>query len=205
MIRILWLLLLIIIGSCGHNNETRKAQSQSPLIDLKNRFKFQNLKRFEVDTLDMETRLRNYRVVDSASFKLIFQEGARQFSGEGYDRDYFYSWQDRDSNLIEFTILTQDESSYCDLIQYYIFDRSGKFISKFDVAANCGDGGWTFTGKGKAITDNQFIYETVESEVVEAISSVDEKLEGDSIGYRVNILTDGQIKKNETYKKPISN
>ena len=194
-----------MLWSCGQVASTSPVQSyKSPLFELKDRFKYRNLTDFQTDTFDWETRLGKYQEVDSGSFKLIFQEGDRQFIGQGYDRDYFYSWQERDSNLIEFTILTQDESSYCDLLRYYLFDGTGKFISKFDIATNCGDGGWTFMGTGKQIGKNMFTYNTVEADLKDGELPEAEKHEGDSVNYQISILPGGQVSKKETYRKHFS-
>ena len=197
--------MLLMLWSCGQVNNTNPNQiHKKPLRELQDRFKYRNLTNFESDTLNWEARPGNYQEVDSAAFQLIFQEGDRQFIGQGYDRDYFYSWQARDSNFIEFTILTQDESSYCDLLRYYIFDKTGKFISKFDIATNCGDAGWTFLGYGKQIDKSKFVYYTIESDLKDGELPEAEKYERDSINYEITILTNGQISKRETLRKHIS-
>lgn len=198
-------LLLLTCWSCGQVNSTSPTQNdQTPLLELKSRFKYHNLTDFDTDTLDWEARPGNYQGVDSVSFRLIFQEDSRQFIGQGYDRDYFYSWQERDPSFIEFTILTQDESSYCDLLRYYVFDREGRFISKFDIATRCGDAEWTFTASGRQTSDNEFFYETVESNLKDGELPEAQKYEGDSINYQITILPSGQISKKETYRKHFS-
>ena len=202
---LLQMLILLILYSCGQVNKTSPAQiDTTPLLNLKSRFKYHNLKDFATDTLNWETRPGNYQEVDSAAFKLIFQEGDRKFIGNGYDRDYFYSWQERDSNFIEFTILTQDESNYCDLLRYYIFENNGRFISKFDIATKCGDAGWTFKGSGRQTSNNQFTYETVESDLKDGELPEAEKYEVDSINYKIIISAAGQISKIETFRKHFS-
>jgi len=198
-------LMFLILCSCGQINKTSPDQKDTTrLLKLKSRFKHHNLTDFATDTMTWETRPRNYQEVDSVAFKLIFQEGDRQFIGHGYDRDYFFSWQERDSNFIEFTILTQDESSYCDLLRYYIFDKNGRFISKFDIATKCGDAGWTFKGSGRQTSNNQFTYETVESDLQDGELPEAEKYEIDSINYLITITATGQISKIETFKKHFS-
>ncbi|MGN6165732.1 MAG: hypothetical protein ACTHOF_14435, partial [Flavisolibacter sp.] len=149
------------------NNVHIPNEKGSSICNLKSKFKYQNLKNFEVDTFGFELRSGHYEEVDSDAFKLIFQQGGRRFIGQGYDRDYYYSWQTRDSNFIEFTILTQDESNYCSLLRYYIFDRKGTLVSKFDLATKCGDADWTFLGKGKQVDKNHFAYQTVECNMQE--------------------------------------
>jgi len=174
-----------------------------PLYKLKDKFKYQNLKEFTIDSFSFDNRPGHYNELDSAAFQLIFQEGNRTFVGEGYDRDYFYSWQNRDTNFIEFTILTQDEGSYCDLLRYYIFDKQGRFISKFDVAAECGDAGWTFSGSGRQRNQNTFVFETVEQELLEE-DAMEEKYEGDSVTYTITIAPNGKTIRKEMFKKHFS-
>jgi hypothetical protein len=202
---ILLLAFTALVQSCNYSSATQnKKEVKAPLYELKSKFKYQDLKLFETDTFSFDTRPGNYKEVDSSTFKLIFQEGDREFIGQGYDRDYYYSSQNRDTNFIEFTILTQDESSYCDLLRYYIFDKSGKFISKFDIATNCGDAGWTFTGSGKQHDKNTFIYQTVESDLKDGYMPEEEKYEGDSTGYKITIDPEGKASQKETYKKHFS-
>lgn len=204
-IRILTTALIVItflsLGCVDASISKANREMKSPLYKLKSKFKYHDLKTFETDTFSFDTRPGNYSEVDSATFKLIFQEGDREFIGKGYDRDYYYSWQNRDTNFIEFTILTQDESSYCDLLRYYIFDKSGRFISKFDIATNCGDAGWTFNGVGKQLDKNKFFYQTVESEIKDGSMPEEEKYDGDSINHLITIGQTGKITQRETYKK----
>lgn len=196
---------LTLAQGCKYSSANQNKQGiKSPLYELKSKFKYQDLEVFETDTFSFDTRPGNYNEVDSLAFKLIFQEGDREFIGQGYDRDYYYSWQNRDTNFIEFTILTQDESSYCDLLRYYIFDKNGKFISKFDLAANCGDAGWTFTGRGKQLDKNTFIFQTVESDIKDGSMPEHEKYEGDSVNYTITIDSRGKATQKETYKKHFS-
>jgi hypothetical protein len=200
------LTLAALTQGCGHSLTGQvNEQTRSTFYNLKEKFKYHDLKLFETDTFSFDTRPGYYNEVDSSAFKLIFQEGDRQFIGQGYDRDYYFSWQNRDPNFIEFTILTQDESSYCDLLRYYIFDKTGKFISKFDIASNCGDAGWTFTAKGKQLDQNSFSYYTVESDQKDGTMPEEEKYEGDSIKYIIKIDPQGKVMKRETYKKHFSN
>lgn len=200
-------LLIAVISITLSQGCQSAAEQQAPkekkaaLYNLKDKFKYQDLQEFQIDSFNFDTRPGHYQEVDSNAFKLIFQEGDRPFIGQDYDRDYYYSWQNRDTNFIEFTILTQDESSYCDILRYYIYDRKGKFISKFDLAASCGDAGWTFTGSGRQIDKTNFISETVESDMKEGSTPEDEKQEGDSISYSISIAPNGSVTKKETFKK----
>lgn len=199
------LFILISTGfsfGCGQaTGEQVLQQERSALYDLKNKFKFQDLTDFPTDTFSLDTRAGHYDEVDSNAFKLIFTEGDKQFIGQGYDRDYYYSWQNRDSNFIEFTILTQDESSYCNILRYYIFDKDGKFISKFDIAANCGDADWTFSAKGKQVDKNRFVFETVEADRKNGTMPEDGKMEGDSINYLITTEPNGKLTRTEIFKK----
>lgn len=202
------LLFVLIIGAilterCGPvaGSQPPPQEKQAALYKLKNKFKYQDLREFQMDSFSFDTRPGHYEEVDSNAFKIIFQEGDRQFVGTGYDRDYYYSWQNRDTNFIEFTILTQDESDYCNILRYYIFDRKGKFISKFDLAASCGDAGWTFAGSGTQIDKYHFVTETIESNMKSGSMPEEEKEEGDSVSYSIQIAPNGTVARKETFKK----
>jgi len=196
------IVIICFLQNCKQTNGKRILQEEKPsLYNFRDKFKYQTLGNFQIDTFDFESRRGYYQEADSNVFKLIFQEGDRKFIGQGYDRDYFYSWQERDTNFIEFTILTQDESSYCNLLRYYIFDRKGKFISKFDLASKCGDADWTFSGKGRQVDKNHFAFETVESNMKDGAMPEDEKQEGDSINYLITIEPNGKAIKTESFNK----
>ncbi|WP_207429919.1 hypothetical protein [Sabulibacter ruber] len=206
-------LVLIFSTSCAENknNSSFKAnetlvenREASPLIDLKEKFKYPGLKSFEIDTFNWDTRIGKYQELDSSTFKLVWQDGKRNFVGQGYDRDYFYSWQKRNPELIEFTILTQDESSSCDLLHYCIYDKNGKAINSFIVAASCGDGGWGNKTTGKFITEN--IYEQISIDLnTEIVDSENTKFstEGDSTVTHFTIAKDGKVTEKEISKSLI--
>src|SRR5687768_3978241 len=191
----------ILIAACETFRSKEVQDKGAMLLGLKEKFKYRNLTVFETDTLNFDNRPGHYNEPDSNNFKLIFQQENRPFIGQGYDRDYFYSWQERDVNFIEFIILTQEEGSYCEVLRYYIFDRQGKFISSFDVAASCGDAEWSFTGSGRQLNRQTFLYETIESDQKRGPFANSETFEGDSISYLITIDSSGRANKKETAKK----
>jgi hypothetical protein len=175
------------------------------LTDLKKDFKYSNLTKFEIDTFTWETRPGKYKELDSTTFYMVWQDKKRHFSGQGYDRDYLFSWQDRDTNFIEFTILTQDEGDYCDLITYFIFDKNGKVIDQFVTSSKCGDGGWTFDASGQFTDNRTFEILCIETEIA-GIDTLDntELFEGDSTLYHFIINSEGKVKQKEIYKRPFN-
>lgn len=190
------LIAAICFVSCTQQKHEEEASS---LLKLKSKFKYHNLKDFtQVDTFNFDTRPGHYEEVDSNMFKLIFKGEKRSYVGTGYDHDFYYSWQERDSNFIEFTILTQSEEDYCAILRYYIFDKKDKLISKFDLSADCGDAGWTFFGNGRQVDKHHFVFETIESE-----SNMDEKdsRTGDSINYSYTIDAKGKVTRKEIFNK----
>lgn len=167
------------------------------LADLKDKFKYRDLKVFNIDSLPWDGLDMEFMRVDSTAFRLIFQEGDRKFMDDRYDQDYYYSWQNRDKNLTELTILTPDESANCLLLKYYIFNKEGKFISKFHIASKCGDGGWVLTAKGNQIDRSTFNYDMVEYEG----DLSDNTEEGDSTRFETTINSNGKTNEKEVYKK----
>lgn len=164
-------------------------------------FKFSNLTQFEIDTFNWETRPGKYIELDSMTFGMVWQEGNRKFTGDGYDRDYLFSWQTRDTNFIELAILTQDEGDYCDIITYLIYDKQGRFVDKFTASARCGDGGWIYLSEGKFINRNTYELLSVEMEMA-GIDTIDNKelMEGDSTIFHYTIKNSGKVVSKEIYK-----
>ena len=209
---------LMVLASCGNspNNKIDTETEQDTdtvavkpltLQDLKKDFKFFNLTEFEMDKFNFETRPGKYKELDSTTFYMVWQDGKREFIGQYYDRDYLFSWQDRDTNFIEFTILTQHEESWCNVLYYCIFDKNGKFIDKFLTASSCGDGGWTFCSWGKFINKKTYEMLSVESQLVfldeddERYNEDKEFYEGDSTLYHFIINDKGKVTQKEIFKK----
>ena len=199
------LALLTLLTSCNNssNNTTQTIQAkQLTLLELKKDFKFSNLTKFEIDTFSWDTRPGKYKELDSTTFYLIWQDGKRNFVGDGYDRDYLFSWQNRDSNFIEFTILTQEESSYCSNITYFIFDKNGRVIDNFVTSSSCGDGGWTYSAWGKFTDSRTYEKLCIESEMTGMDTIGNKELyEGDSTLYHFIINENGKVTQKEIYKK----
>ena len=205
------LIAVILLTNCNNssNNETETVQTkQLTLYDLKKDFTFFNLTKFEMDTFNWETRQGKYKELDSITFYTVWQDGKRKFTGEYYDRYYLFSWQDRDTNFIEFTILAQEEDSWCNIIYYFIFDKNGKFIDNFYLCSSCGDGGWVFYASGKFIDKKTYEMLCVESvmdtEMMDAEENEDEDAEfrkGDSTLYHITINDKGKVTKKEIFKK----
>ncbi|MCP2043091.1 hypothetical protein [Pontibacter sp. HSC-36F09] len=201
------------ISGCNDNKQlTTESVEQAPIVEekqlsilnYKTDFKFSDLDSFAIDSFNWENRIGQYKELDSTNFKLVWQKSDRVFNGTDYDRDYFYSWQNRNPNLMEFTVLTQDESSYCDLLHYLIYDKNGKAIDSFVAAAGCGDGGWGLYSYGKFISEDTYEEIMVETEMVEIDSVTNtEVVEGDSTVTHYLIATDGRVTKKEISKTPI--
>jgi hypothetical protein len=210
---ILYISLVLSIAACteSENNfssvtgETAvEAIHSLSLTDLKGRFKYSGLGSFQIDSLDWETRPGFYQELDSNTFKLVWQAGMRNYVGQGYERDYFYSWQKRNPELIEFVVLTQDESNYCDLLYYCIYDKRGKAIDSFIVAAKCGDGGWGHKTIGRFISEDTYQQVSIDlyTEIVDS-ASINYITEGDSIVTHFTIGKDGKVTEKEISKTSI--
>lgn len=190
-------LAMIFLFSCDPAGSPAAAVQPTradSLLRLKSKFKFDNLREFAVKTSELEY----FDWVDSSTFRTLFREEDRQYDPNGSRIDYYYSWQDRDSSFIEFTIMSFDESNYCTILRYYVFDRSGKFISKVDLAADCGDGGWWFEQKGRQVDKTHFTTVSVEAE-----SDVEtaEKVEGDTTRHAIQLLPTGLFSQQQVSKK----
>jgi len=192
------------------NDETSQTKPLT-LQDLKKEhFKFYNLTEFELDKFNWEERKGKYTELDRAMSYMIWQDSNCYI----YFRDYLFSWQERDTNFIEFTILTEDEDSWCTTITYCIFDKKSKFIDKFTVRSRCGDGGWVFDSWGKFINKKTYEMLCVEQQLL--FPSDNEELynekgvlydegeelyEGDSTLYHYIINDNGKVTQKEIFKK----
>lgn len=125
---------------------------------IEDKFKYSNLIEFSMDTLQWSERRNFYTKLDSTEFIQVYQDSSQQYLGgysESIDLDFFYSKQQSKRGLVEFTILTQREGSYCEYILYYIY-KNGKLISSFKVAGSCGDGGYYEDANGKFLNDSTY-------------------------------------------------
>lgn len=117
-------------------------------------------------------------------------------------KHFLYSWQDRDPNLIEITILTQDGIDSCLNTTYCIYDRQGKAIDSFIMNSSCKEDKWDFEEYGKFISHDT--YEKTEVELDEAsldTLSNKEIMEGDSTIFHYVISKEGKVTEKEIYKK----
>ena len=119
------------------------------LTELRDSFAFASIDSFEINGIDWQQPPPHLKKIDSANFDLIWQ-GARH-AGDSIKYDYYYSWQVRDTNFIELTVLYFDESDYCSRLEYLVYNKKGKLLSHFPLAAECGDAGWAYVSAGKFI------------------------------------------------------
>lgn len=154
---VILLLIFVLFSACKQDK-----QSTSGLLDfltIADRFKYEDLQEFSMDTLDWSQRENFYTVVDSISFRQIMQDSTEKYTyipGDMIDGDFFYSKQKNTRGLTEFTVLSQREGSYIAAIIYKIFDKNGKLISSFMVANDGGDAGYYETSHGKFINENTY-------------------------------------------------
>jgi hypothetical protein len=162
--RIIVFLTVVLSTSCININSKTNINKEPianrlHLASIEDRFKFGNLKEFDVDTISWDRRTSFYKKIDSLSFFQIYQDTTQEYLGQypgSIDLDFFYSKQNNKRGLIELTILSQREGEYCDRILYNIYDLSGRLISSFRVAGSCGDGGYYETAHGKFLNDSTY-------------------------------------------------
>ena len=163
------ILILLIISSCiSCKNLTKNKITDSNINTLSNKymfdlntsrekFKFEHLNSFSMDSIDWEKRKNHYKKLTEIEFFSIYQDSLRNYQGDyeqSIDLEFYYSIQNRKSDFNEITILWQKEGEYCDGITYLIFDNKGKIIDRFPVAGSCGDGGYYDEKYGEFLNDS---------------------------------------------------
>jgi len=167
------LALMLTLGSgCSNSSQEHEAEhdrnskseyfTNNLLLDfetLRKKFKFGHLDSFTMDSIEWHERVNHYQKMSGEEFYSVYQDTSMEYMGEyqyNIDLDFLYSIQDRHSNFRELTVLWQREGSYCDGIQYLIFDRTGKLISSFPLVGACSDGGFYESSYGKFLNDTTY-------------------------------------------------
>jgi hypothetical protein len=153
-----------LVTSCGDQTlKTTDINAENNYFEfskIENKFKYADLTKFSIDTIQWDKRKDFYTKLDSLEFFQIYQDTTqKEYLGhysESIDLDFFYSKHKSKRGLLEFTILTQREGEYCDRILYNIYGLDGKLISSFGVAGSCGDGGYYETASGKFLNDSTY-------------------------------------------------
>lgn len=189
--------------------------------DLKPNFKFENLKEFNIENFEMS----KFKPLDSIAFHRIFTDKTFDHSISSftddiftfswdmkhydYELDYYYSWNNRDSNFYEFTVITNNLDSYELNLNYLIFNKEEELIDAFIVSSHGGDGLYTVSSSGKFIDRNTYQRWQVEIGDI-LITEDDEKIKlkknemlygGDSTLFQYTIGKNGKVNKKVITKK----
>jgi hypothetical protein len=194
------LLIILVLGtSCQKTEGLQNLHSHMTLSDLKSQFRHQDLTKFDLDTFSWDSRHKYYTELDSVTFPWVWQDSTKQYQEKDV-RHFLYSWQQRDSNFIELTILTQDGIDDCLNTTYFIYDRQGKAIDNFVLNSSCKEDGWDFQEYGKFINHNTYEKVCVETDENNAGNQMD-LIEGDSTVYHFTIGDDGKVNESEVSRK----
>ena len=114
----LLLLVFITVASCRSLNQN----TASYWASMKDKFRHKNLNEFVCDSLMIENIKSSYKV-RHRSIDTIFSSR----------KVYLYSWQERDSSKIEFTVV-DDKDEQGISISYLIFEKNGRLMSVTKLA-----------------------------------------------------------------------
>jgi hypothetical protein len=159
---LLLLLVMSHITSCKNTTEKESIEAKNNLLtisEIANQFKYTDLNKFSIDTISWEKRQDIYKKIDSSLYFKIYQDTSLHYIGNdllGLSFNFLYSTQKNKRGLIEITILSQQEGSYCEKICYNIYNSNGKLLSTFIVASVCGDGGYYETSSGNFLNDSTY-------------------------------------------------
>lgn len=180
------------------DDETSKPKT---LADLKPKFKYQNVEVFEIDNYTWETRVGKYNEPAPDEYILIWPDSPRTYIEGNREKDYLYSWQERDPNFIEFSILMQHGRDDCDFLIYYIFTKDGKYVDEFKVATRCDkEEPWKYYSNGRFISKNVYEERCAEYYGIQPEPGI---IVGDSTAFRFEITKNGTVKSKQILEKDI--
>jgi hypothetical protein len=118
-----YLPFLLLFVSC-RNNHLYKLGFQSKWLQLKDSFAKQNLTEFKLDDILGKSYPNFHRIQNRLLDSTISDQ---------WGRIYLYSWQQRDTSLIEFTTIIQEEDRGVRIV-YFVFNKKDSLISETLVA-----------------------------------------------------------------------
>jgi hypothetical protein len=174
-------------------NELAKNDSVFRLFEHYSKFKFHDLKEFNVDLLDVNA----FKRVDSLVFSQILQdEKKKEYYNTPYN-SYFYYSTFSDSTLI--AVLENSEENYGLVIWLLKYNEKGQLQDKIYVSTNGADGGDGWKSYVKSIDDNTFIRtEIISSYVDDDIKKGDEKI--DSTIVKIKFAKSNKFKLDTIFK-----
>lgn len=176
---ICWITALLL-WSCDYSKIGQTEQT-SMWLNLKDSFAIKNVTEFKLD------KGFHYGAFHDISCKLIDSTLPDQWC-----KAYLYSWQERDSSLIEFTVVVQEEDRGIQII-YYVFNKQDSLVSATPVAwGNISD--LAFTGSSKFISKD-----TLRSTIASTFYERNGSTKGDT-----SIIEIAFNKSGKTSKKTIS-
>ncbi|MDZ7880905.1 MAG: hypothetical protein U5L45_24730 [Saprospiraceae bacterium] len=198
-----------IFSFCQNNslkNDLIHTQStkRNPVFRLSehySKFKFHDLKEFELDTFDYIERLKRYKELDSLAFAQVFQDDENMPTIDSY---LYYSTFS-DSTLI--AILDNSGGEYGSIIWLLKYDAAGKLKNKIQLAMSGGDAGDYWVYRGRSMGNNTFIRTDIMGNVPEnmgelssnAIKKMEE--EQDSMVLKIKYQPNSDIKIDTVFKK----
>jgi hypothetical protein len=133
-------ILLLLIVSC--NNASQK--NESFWKQQKKAFKYLNKTEF-ISDYELMKDLKNLTPIKHEMLDTLLGE-----------RLYLYSWQERDTSKIEFTIV-KDDGELGLKIYYFILDKKDKLISWRHIGGRGGEPGYSFETKTTIINKDTMI------------------------------------------------
>jgi hypothetical protein len=122
--------LILSISVCGCSSWAGKEQlPATSWISLKDSFAVSNLDRFEVDSTLYHSFNKFHKIQGKRLDSVVLGE---------LDNVYLYSWQERDSQFVEFTVVLQIEDHGVKIV-YYRLNQNDSILAATKVAHRGGD------------------------------------------------------------------
>jgi hypothetical protein len=184
-----FLLLIGLIHSCKSSSSDKA--NQVNFLRLKDSFAVKNLTTFAMDSSLLSEYKNFYQIKNSQTDSTLNPVDFLQDLGNVV---YLYSWQERDSLMIEFTALV-DKGELGLRIVYFVLDKNFKVISTTEVAGIAGEGGVRYERRSsfKARDTLSVIHSATIDHHTAAPYSKLNRSKGDSIFYNFIFMENGKI------------
>lgn len=183
------ILMCLILLSCKSNDK------EPYWLGQKEKFKLKNIQTFLIDS-SLKRNYKDYPLLKNQELDSLLNE----------QETYLYSWQERDTSFIEFTILTWDEYRGMGLY-YLVADKEDHIISTLRIAGANGEGGSKYEGYGSFISRDTLLQTSAITSFLDLKTMKNfDRPKGDTTIWKIFFTKEGQMisdKVSEKKERPV--